>query len=898
MDTWQREDKPFHEFHNFPNILAKVMSQAITTIIGGPGSGKTAMARHIALRLQTEKQFDIVPVSSPSGIIQYGHADCMQLFILDDVIGVFGVERGKHINLEDHKERILNLLRVSKNSKILFTCRKAVFNEASDLESFVLKKEFIVDLEENNNLLNEQDRAQILKNHCIQNAISLGPDELPSTVTSTVGIMMYPLLCKLYCSESKYRSPGKEFFETPHSYILKEIKSLRVQKPMQYASLVLCMFCQNEITLSSLTRKDPKFMEIREKVFENCRVTGCNTEIHDSLKNMVDTFTARTNEGYSLIHDSVYEVLAFHYGNKHQEDMLLLMNSSFVAKKFNIDDISDDPGDLHIKIQKEHYLAFAERLVRDLKCLELHDVFMNTTLKNYDICNAFIDELKKLPYPEIQKLFFKKQEDTLKIFDRSEKEGSKLKRRHTLDPEWMRQKLLMGIYNWRGKPNIRVISWVIYFGHRQLLQFLFNLVTEHNESIWRVMDISDQTEQTRLLVLGAYNGDLEIMKLLLKHCDTECVSKTPRTIYKPRLNPRQFYSPLTAACINGHKLVVEELIRSGANIHLKDLWGITALHGAAESGHQSIVEYLMLAGADCNVRNESDETPLYAAALEGHLEVVDYLLKHGGDASISDSVKRFPLHAASKAGHSAVVDLLIKFGVDCDPSDKDNKTPLHEASMGGFNDIVDLLIKCGADVNKKDKEDRTPLYAASEAGHDAVVDLLIKGGADCNENSKDGRTSLYVASKTGYGAVINLLIKGGADCNKSYKYGKTPLYVASEAGHKDVINLLVRNSADLNKCNDHGRSPLHAASWTGHRDVVHLLIEHGSDVNKRNKFGRTPLHAASMAGHENVVELLIRNGADCNQSDTDGRTPLQMASEAGHSAVVDLLIKCGAEAKR
>ena len=112
------------------------------------------MARHIALRLQTENDFEIIPALSPSDIIQYGQVESRQVFILDDVIGVFGVERGKHNNLEDYRERILSLLGESKTSKILFTCRKAVFNEAADSESFVLKKEFIVDLEGKRNLLN------------------------------------------------------------------------------------------------------------------------------------------------------------------------------------------------------------------------------------------------------------------------------------------------------------------------------------------------------------------------------------------------------------------------------------------------------------------------------------------------------------------------------------------------------------------------------------------------------------------------------------------------------------------------------------------------------------------------------------------------------------------------
>ncbi|XP_078320960.1 uncharacterized protein LOC111116534 [Crassostrea virginica] len=392
LESWLKGDKPFHEIHSFPDILDKVQLQNITTIIGGPGSGKTSTARHLALRLQTDCEFEIVPVDDITEIKQYGHPRCKQLFILDDVIGVFGVEFEKLTNLERYKESILNAL--GECSKILFTCRKAVYNEAENLKSFVLDKKYLIDLEDSNNQLNAEDRKQILNNHCKQNDISLKADVLPN-VSSKVGCMMYPLLCKLFCSKSEYQALGKEFFENPHFCIRKEMDYLQGHKKIQYASLIMCMFCQNAITEIMMTKEDSRFMEIREKVLEKCRVSGRNSEIKDALDHMINTFTIRTDKRYSLIHDSVYEVLAFHYGNQHQEDMLEYMSSSFVAKKFSISDTSDDLGDLHIKIYKEHYSAFAKRLVRDLKDLELYDVFMNTNLKHKCICSAFIDELKK-----------------------------------------------------------------------------------------------------------------------------------------------------------------------------------------------------------------------------------------------------------------------------------------------------------------------------------------------------------------------------------------------------------------------------------------------------------------------------------------------------------------------
>ena len=271
LKSWQKADKPFHEIHSFPSIIEKVQFKPIPTIIGSPGSGKTITARHLALRLQTENEFEIVPVDEISEIKQYGHPNCKQLFILDDVIGVFGFEYEKLNNLERYKDTIFNVL--GKLSKILFTCRKAVYNEASHLKPFVLEKKFIFDLEDKNNRLNVEDRKQILNNHCKEYAMSLRPDELPN-FSSTSGTMMYPLLCKLFCSKTKYQALGKEFFENPYTCIYKEMDYLQGHKKIQYASLVLCMLCQNKMTESMITEENARFMAIKKKSLKTVELAG------------------------------------------------------------------------------------------------------------------------------------------------------------------------------------------------------------------------------------------------------------------------------------------------------------------------------------------------------------------------------------------------------------------------------------------------------------------------------------------------------------------------------------------------------------------------------------------------------------------------------------------------
>ena len=807
----------------------------------------------------------------------------------------------------------------------MFTFEKEKYDKSKDLKSFALAKELIIDLTDEKYQLNDDDISKMLQNHCCQNDIWLRPDEKPN-VTSTVGIIMYPLLCKLFCSESKYRASGKEFFEKPYACILDQMDHLKGYKPIQYASLVLCMF-QNVITESMLTSRYPEFMKIKDNVFRKCRVieySECNEAIKDSLDSMINTFITYKNDGYSLIHDSVYEVLAYHYGNKHQEDMIQYMSSSFVAKKFRMIGFSDNPRDLRITIHKDHYQRLAERLVRDLKCMELHDVFSNKTLKVHSICRAFIDELKNLPYIEIKKLFFQQQTDIFKMFNSRNQERiiQENINEQELQCEWDRQIFLFG--NNSEMYDTRVINWVIAYGHSKLLQFLFDLVTEHQESIQMVLNCEDGNinrldKQARLLTLSSYSGDLEVVQLLLKYCDTECISK-PRACFKS-------FTPLTAACALGHKSVVKEFIKHRAGIEDKDGTGFTPLYVAVKSRNLSVSESLLQAGANCNGIVESDppffvasrtgqygvvelfikygancnkcdrdgRSPLHEASCSGHYAVVDLLVKCGANCNKSDKDGRSPLHAAASGGQRAVVDLLVKNGADCNKSDKNGNSPLHTASRKGFKDVVDLLIKGGADCNKCDKDGISPLHEASCSGVYAVVVLLIKNGTDCNKSDKNGRSPLHTASRNGFRDVVDLLIDSGADCNKADKDDKTPLQEASRSGHSAVVDLLIKGGADCNKCDRDGRSPLHEASCSGHYAVVDLLVKNGADCNKCDKHGRSPLHTASKNGFGDVVDLLIKCGANCNKADKDDKTPLQEASETGHGCVLDSLIKGGSD---
>lgn len=82
-------------------------------------------------------------------------------------------------------------------------------------------------------------------------------------------------------------------------------------------------------------------------------------------------------------------------------------------------------------------------------------------------------------------------------------------------------------------------------------------------------------------------------------------------------------TPLIMACQRGQLRVVEELMKSGADVNLAGKE--TPLTAACLNGNLDIVEILLAAKADINLGNEEKKTPLEIARERGHLDVINRL---------------------------------------------------------------------------------------------------------------------------------------------------------------------------------------------------------------------------------------------------------------------------------
>ena len=260
IKKWRMEDKLFYdETGGFTAVLNMVKSKNYMTIIGGPGSGKTATARHIALQLE-EQGWEVVPVCGLEEIIQYGDRDHKQVFVLDDVLGIFAIDMNIYNRIINHKEQIFISIRGA--SKLLFTCRKSVYKEAFKLELFVTEN--IVDLQSKDNELIETEKMAICQYHCKNKGVN--PDFYTS-LSFTKANHMFPFLCKIFSMEERYQHLGESFFNKPFDYFIKELDKLQHIYPLQYAVLVLCLVNGSKLSVECVP---PQYMQ--NDVFNNCGI--------------------------------------------------------------------------------------------------------------------------------------------------------------------------------------------------------------------------------------------------------------------------------------------------------------------------------------------------------------------------------------------------------------------------------------------------------------------------------------------------------------------------------------------------------------------------------------------------------------------------------------------------
>ncbi|XP_054723067.1 ankyrin-3-like [Uloborus diversus] len=308
-----------------------------------------------------------------------------------------------------------------------------------------------------------------------------------------------------------------------------------------------------------------------------------------------------------------------------------------------------------------------------------------------------------------------------------------------------------------------------------------------------LLELQDITGDTALHV-AVKHGHLEVVEMLL----------AARTDVNPRdangrkplvdIQNKNGRTALHKAAFGYHAEhgylteMVAMLLAAGANTHLQDKWGYTALHIAIRSSKEEIAEVICDADDRNILRNNDGHTVLHFAAKFGMQTIARKLLSSGPLRKTHRSGKESTSNAAEgegialSASKKDLVDVRDRYGM----------TALHMAAQRGFTKIVELLLAAGTDPLLQTKEGKTALHVAFDLHWEDIAELLCGVENGNHLQDQNGRTALHYAASRKYKGTVRNLLFNGEHPHTTDTVGSSPLQLAFvDKGDNSVAEMII-----------------------------------------------------------------------------------------------------------
>ncbi len=327
---------------------------------------------------------------------------------------------------------------------------------------------------------------------------------------------------------------------------------------------------------------------------------------------------------------------------------------------------------------------------------------------------------------------------------------------------------------------------------------------------------------------------------------------------------------------------LEEVLKHGGDVHVRDKYGNTPLHSA--SGNST--KLLLAAGADPNAVNNKGAPVITHVITEiiwrnwndwpACICMADLTVKHllaaGANPNAADAQGNTALHYFLQGYDCAdIVNELIARGADINARNKDGATPLMLGATQDWSKTLDSFLKNHTpDLNARDNRGLTAMHYTAEYAGTSPTTIAEAGGS--TGNAQEDAVLLNNIAE------IERYIAAGGDVNVKGSHGSTLLHWAAACGHKEITSMLLQAGANPNAKDNSGTTPLQLCFYRYYgviriqEECVRLLLEAGSNPNVKSRENDEPL-IFSAAQHSTVLELMLNKGISPDIKDSEG-TPL------------------------
>lgn len=229
---------------------------------------------------------------------------------------------------------------------------------------------------------------------------------------------------------------------------------------------------------------------------------------------------------------------------------------------------------------------------------------------------------------------------------------------------------------------------------------------------------------------------------------TSWYTKKPTLSASNRLQLERYREFVTRVLDN--RRAIDAAHECGISINTTGTLDETALHVAARCGAEEAVALLIKSGADVDMRNQRKITPLHIAAANGRHRIVELLLKGRADPDICDTYGKTPLMVAAMNGHCSVITRPLHRNADMETTNvHERRTSLHHAMLTiseGSLEVCTRLLEWGADPDCADSQGQTALMLAVVAPPNLeMISLFLDFMAAVNLQDDVGQTALHWA---------------------------------------------------------------------------------------------------------------------------------------------------------
>lgn len=188
-------------------------------------------------------------------------------------------------------------------------------------------------------------------------------------------------------------------------------------------------------------------------------------------------------------------------------------------------------------------------------------------------------------------------------------------------------------------------------------------------------------------------------------------------------------TPLLAAAMNSNWLVLDTLIKRGANLKdVDDNKQNVLMIASTFNDKPYIIKYLIDKGVPINYCDKDENTAVSGAAMNPNVNFIKMLVENGADLNFVNSIGSNALMiAASRQENVEVIKYLIENGLDVNATNVNGASALMFAAGNNPNpQVVELLITAGADVFAEDNNGDNAYKIAKEHNPNPAVAEKIK----------------------------------------------------------------------------------------------------------------------------------------------------------------------------